>query len=115
MAKQIAEVSDVDIVLSARRWRFVAERVAKNGKDLSLSADRAELSRLAEALDLVSVASFQVNGRIEPTTKGRFVLRLKLHAEIKQTCVVTLEPVAAVVEESASIIFWPVDRLPTPP
>src|SRR5690606_3226474 len=44
--------------------------------------------------------------------KGRYVMSGRLSARLTQSCVVTLEPVAARIKEDFEVAFWPEGSLP---
>ena len=71
-----------------------------------LEADPGVRATLARLFGLVDVAAFRAVIRLKWVRGGR-ILRLsgRLHAEIVQTCVITLEPVENTIEESFEILF----------
>lgn len=73
-----------------------------------LEADPAELAALAERFDLVALESLTAEIEIHPPTR-RGLVRLQghLHAQVVQTCVVTLAPLPARVEAPFSLSFGP--------
>ncbi len=73
-----------------------------------LEADPRVRATLARLFGLVDLAAFHAVIRLKWVRGGR-MLRLsgRLHAEIVQTCVITLEPVENTIEESFEIHFKP--------
>jgi hypothetical protein len=72
---------------------------------LELNGD--ERRAVAVFLGLITLDSFVMDYRIEPLAKGRFKLTGKLHAELSQACVITLEPVPEIVDEPIEAELWP--------
>jgi uncharacterized metal-binding protein YceD (DUF177 family) len=68
------------------------------GFDLSL--DPAACAALAVELGLLGLAGLQFAGEVRPEGKADFVLTGRLRARAVQACVVTLDPVEAVVDET---------------
>ena len=73
-----------------------------------------ELAGIARTLDLVACRSLTVDYTIAQAGGGRYRLEGRLRAEVEQTCVVTLEPVASVIDEGFDVTFWPQDDMPVP-
>ncbi len=71
-----------------------------------IEAEPEERAALARRFDLLSLAAFSAKGRIEVFEGGRSA-RLEGHivADVVQACVVTLEPVAAHVEDDFSLLY----------
>ena len=76
---------------------------------IDLNAD--ERRAVAVFLGLVALDSFVMDYRVEPLEKGRFTLTGKLHAELSQACVITLEPVPEIVDEPIEAELWPESQL----
>lgn len=68
-----------------------------DGIIVDLSANAVELSALKNRLDLVDLHSLSASGRIEKAATA-FVLKGTIEAEIVQSCVVTLQPVASTLQ-----------------
>jgi uncharacterized metal-binding protein YceD (DUF177 family) len=71
-----------------------------------IEAEPAERAALARRFGLLSLEAFLAKGRIEVFEGGRSA-RLEGHivADVVQACVVTLEPVAAHVEDDFSLLY----------
>lgn len=54
---------------------------------------------LARALDLQGIARLRLEGEIRPEGRADFLLSARLEAEVTQSCVVTLAPVPARIDE----------------
>ncbi|SEH25840.1 YceD family protein [Magnetospirillum fulvum] len=73
-----------------------------------LEADPAELAALAIRFGLEALESLTAEIEINPPTRRGLVrLQGRIHARVVQTCVVTLVPLAAVVEAPFSLTFGP--------
>lgn len=70
-------------------------------------ASRAEMEAIARMLDLATLDGLALDYRIDRGGGGRLHLAGTLHADVTQTCVVTLEPVAARLDVPVEVEFWP--------
>ena len=95
-------------------WEHATHDVPQSGLSRQREAAPDELARIASALDLVACGSLTTAYTITPSLGGRFRLSGRLHAEIGQACVVTLEPVASVIDEGFDVTFWPEEDIPAP-
>lgn len=76
---------------------------------LELNGD--ERRAVAVFLGLITLDSFVMDYRIEPLANGRFKLTGKIHAELSQACVITLEPVPEIVDEPIETELWPESQM----
>lgn len=76
----------------------------------AISATVAECAAIAARLDLLELRRLEAEGALRAAAGGRWTLSGRLSAEIVQACVVTLEPVAATVEDKFEIGFAPMDE-----
>ncbi|MEM8754274.1 MAG: DUF177 domain-containing protein [Pseudomonadota bacterium] len=84
-------------------------------RDLAAAADRPivetadprELREIAEAFELVSLDALSVEARIERAPGDLWRLSGAISARVVQSCVVTLEPVAATVDEPFERLYDP--------
>jgi uncharacterized metal-binding protein YceD (DUF177 family) len=95
-------------------WEHATHDVPQSGLSRQREAAPDELARIARALELIACASLTTAYTIMPALGGRFRLSGRLHAEISQACVVTLEPIASVIDESFDVTFWPEEDIPAP-
>jgi hypothetical protein len=95
-------------------WEHATHDIPQSGLSREREAAPDELARIAHALDLVACASLRTAYAVAPTIDGRFRLSGRLRAEIRQTCVVTLEPVDSTIEEAFDVTFWPEEDMPAP-
>jgi uncharacterized metal-binding protein YceD (DUF177 family) len=70
-----------------------------------IAATPAERAALAARFDLVDLARLEARVRLRRLPGGMFRLTADLDADATQTCVVTLEPVAARVTERFTLLF----------
>lgn len=89
--------------------------VAELGRDeptpFRIAADSSERAALARHLDVVRVDRLSFEGQIAPAAAGGFLVEGRLTADVVQTCVVTLEPLAASHDMQLSRLFVPASRL----
>jgi uncharacterized metal-binding protein YceD (DUF177 family) len=79
---------------------FTAARIAADGEAFQFEANDDERAALARRFELVYLPSLKAEGRIVASDHGRRVrVEGTLRAEVVQSCVVTLEPVPATVED----------------
>lgn len=77
-----------------------------SGRDVTASASAGERAALARRFGLVSIGGLAIEGRIESDADGGTVhVRARLTADVVQTCVVTLEPVAARIDSAFERLF----------
>lgn len=82
----------------------------------SLSASPAERQALARRLDLQSVNSLTALVRLRRVRGGQMIrITGTLEADVVQTCVVSLEPLPAHVQESFQALFAPAHLVPKEP
>ena len=94
--------------------RHALDEIPPAGITSHLKADKEQCDEIAKALDLLELEDFRFDYQLRRTSKGRFKLEGQLHAKAMQSCVVTLEPVPAVIDEAIEIDLWPagdVERL----
>jgi uncharacterized metal-binding protein YceD (DUF177 family) len=85
---------------------FAVARLSEDGEPFRFEANPAERKALAARFDLIELPSLTAEGRIAAFDRGHGV-RVEgiLRAEVVQACVVTLEPVAARIEEPFMRIY----------
>lgn len=77
------------------------ELLDEGGVALTVDADENERARLAKRFGLVAIDRLTGRARVTPEKEGAvFRLDASFEAEVRQTCVVTLEELRAHVEES---------------
>jgi hypothetical protein len=82
-------------------------RLAAKGVVVKLEADDAQRAALAAAHGLDAVGDFRFELRISPWKRDGAQVAGKVTAAITQSCIVSLDPVEAVIDEEVSSIFVP--------
>ena len=91
-------------------------RLPQNGMPLSLKANEKELRALAKAHDLVSVQSFAAELLVKKWRKDGVKVTGRVTADITQTCIITLEPLASRIDSEIDALFVPEgSKLARPP
>jgi uncharacterized metal-binding protein YceD (DUF177 family) len=92
-------------------WFIPIADVAAAGTRLKLKAGEAECRALAASLEILDCKALDCDLRLRPLRQGRFQMTGTVRAEVVQACVVSLEPLDAVVEENIDVEFWPQDQI----
>jgi hypothetical protein len=100
--------SDADRAVFSRPLKVDALRDGANGE---IAATEAEMQDIARLLDLVALDGLTITYRVAHAGEGRLHLSGRLTAGITQTCVVTLDPLAATVDLPVELDFWPAKLL----
>jgi uncharacterized metal-binding protein YceD (DUF177 family) len=95
-------------------WDLAVRDVPAAGVTVARDAGPDELAAVARALGLIACTSLRAHYAIQPMSGGRYRLSGRLHAEVTQACVVTLDPVEGTLEESFEATFWPREAMPVP-
>jgi len=86
--------------------RIAVESVGEGGIALTVEADAAERSRLAERFGLVAIDGLTGEVRVTSQENGAiFRLDGRFTADVRQSCVVTLEELTVHVEESFERLY----------
>ena len=88
---------------------YTIDRISVAGITSRLEATKEQCAEIARALELLELEEFRFDFQLHRTNRGRFKLKGQLHATAMQSCVVTLEPVPAVIDEEIDIDLWPVE------
>lgn len=75
------------------------------GRSFDVEARPDERAALARRFDILSVDRLSARGVIRPQASGRIKLEGHLSAEVVQTCVITLEPVTAVIDVALERLY----------
>ena len=86
---------------------FPLGSVGPDGRREILEADEAERAALAARFGIPAVESLRAELRLRPEADGAVRAEGRLAAEVVQSCVVTLEPVAQRVEEAVALRLLP--------
>lgn len=88
-------------------------QLGERGLTLELEADAAERGRLAARYGLVELGALSAAVRLQWVRGGKLLkLTGRLHAEVVQTCVVTLEPVHNRIDEDFEVLYRPAGAAP---
>ncbi len=79
------------------------------GVDIDFAASDAERAALAAAYDLNSVEGLSATATLTRATGGLVAVEGRVTADIVQSCVVSLEPVAQHIDEAFTVHFIPAD------
>jgi hypothetical protein len=77
------------------------------GQTVTIEASPAEREALASFLELPAIAVLTATLRLEPQGRGGARVAGSVHGECTQTCVVSLEPISAAVDEAVGVRFAP--------
>lgn len=94
--------------VSAMSHVLEVERLDADGESLSISATPAERLSLAERLDLASLDNLNATVVAKRLDDGESVeLNVHLSADLTQSCVITLDPIARHVDERFRVVYTP--------
>lgn len=87
-------------------WSHATDDIPEGGlvRERSVAADA--LADLAKALDMESLQLVKAAYRIQPLAGGAYRLAGQVSVKGEQRCVVSLEPIAAVIDEAFDVEFW---------
>ncbi|MBX4928443.1 YceD family protein [Rhizobium binae] len=88
-------------------YRVKVGHISANPVEVHIEADASELKALAEAWSVVSVEDLSADLQIARWKRDGVRVKGRVQAKIIQSCVVTLEPVEAAIDESFEQIFVP--------
>ncbi|MDJ0513574.1 MAG: DUF177 domain-containing protein [Methyloceanibacter sp.] len=83
----------------------------ERGADKSIEINEDERSAIMELLDLVDLGAVEFVYRLREGRGQRVHLTGRLRADVVQTCVVSLEPVPAVIDVPVEAEFWPPEKI----
>ena len=72
-----------------------------------LSASQLELAALAERFGLPGLTALEADARLRAEELGKIRVKVTFTADVLQSCVVTLEPVSARLNEEFEVVFAP--------
>jgi hypothetical protein len=85
------------------------DTLPKDGETVTIEANPAEREALAGSLKLPSIERLTATLNVKRAAKGGARVVGAVRSELTQTCVVTLEPFPAAVEEEIDVRFAPPD------
>ena len=83
------------------------DAVPREGQVIAIEAVPAEREKLASFYQLPEIAALTATLRVEPWGRGGAHVTGAVHGEVTQTCVVSLDPVPAIVDEEVDVRFAP--------
>jgi hypothetical protein len=91
------------------------DAIPREGQTLTIEAAAAEREALASFFKLPAIAALTATLRLKPWGHGGARVTGAVHGDLTQTCVVSLEPFPATVEEAVDVRFAPreADSSPT--
>lgn len=93
-------------------WRHRLNEIPANGLHVTRSATTEECAQFAEDLSIVSCENLKATYQIKAKKRDRYELTGHVAAEVTQSCIVTLEPVHAKLDEPLDCTFVSPDLLP---
>ncbi|MBT9290022.1 YceD family protein [Prosthecodimorpha staleyi] len=78
-----------------------------DGTTVRIVATEAERTALAADLDLPAIHRLEAEVTVKPWSRTGFIMEGRVSADITQTCVVSLEPIEAKVDEAIEVKFAP--------
>lgn len=93
-------------------WIHGLSEIPESGLARERRATPAQRAAIASALDLLACDRLEASYELKPLPQGRYLLQGSLEAEVVQSCVVTLEPVASRIAEPFEVEFRPGLGLP---
>jgi len=94
-----------EVKLFSRMVRIDA--LPRDGQTVTIEANSDERQALASFYELPAIAVLTATLRVEPQGRGGARVTGSVHGEVTQTCVVSLEPFAAIVDEAVDVRFAP--------
>jgi hypothetical protein len=92
-------------------WIIEVRLIGEAGQNSRLQATPEQCAVLARELDLIACNSLTVAYKVRSLHRGRYRLTGTITADVIQRCVVTLDPVPALLAEDLDLEFWPVEQL----
>lgn len=94
------------------RWPVRIQEVPAGGRHVRRDRlEPADGAALAAAIGVEAIEAFLLDVEIRPYHGDGLAVTGRVQATVSQTCVVSLEPVANVIEEEIDATFRPVDKL----
>jgi uncharacterized metal-binding protein YceD (DUF177 family) len=88
-------------------WSHAAHEIPQGGLSQQRTATDAERAAVANELGVLDCLRLDARYDIRALAAGRYMLSGSLRADVVQSCVVTLEPVTATVNEAFAVEFYP--------
>ena len=84
-------------------------RLTLERQRFEIAASAEECAALVQRFGLLSLDRLEAKVRVIPLAGGFYRLQASFVASLVQACVVTLEPVPAMIDEDFSLLYGPVD------
>jgi len=84
-----------------------ADEIGRGGLVIELSANAEERAALAERFGLTALNNFRGRARLSALTDRRIRLEVTFDADVLQSCVITLEPVASHISDQFEVVYAP--------
>lgn len=88
-------------------WSHTVTDIPANGLSRERRLTGDALVSLAQDLNMFELSSVVADYRIDRLAGGAYRLHGRVSADGAQSCVVTLEPIAASIDEPFDVEFWP--------
>jgi hypothetical protein len=111
MAQAVETDEDWRGPLRDKRWLVEIHSVPPQGLRREISATPAEREAVAKQLELIACAALDARCDVKASGRHRFRVTTQLVARVTQTCVVTAEPLDAIVSELQTTEFWPANEI----
>ncbi|MEW9805346.1 DUF177 domain-containing protein [Mesorhizobium sp. ZMM04-5] len=98
-----------DEEVSPVSFKAFVTRLPQKGMPVVIDANEGQRIALAAAHDLVSVERFRAELLVAPWKRNGVRVSGRIVADITQSCVVTLEPLKATIDEDVEGLFLPAD------
>lgn len=92
-------------------WQHHITEIPEDGLKVERTAPPAVRDAIAADLKLVAVDKLFARYEIRAARRGRYIVEGAIDARITQSCVVSLDPVEAVIRERFSVEFWPPEQI----
>jgi uncharacterized metal-binding protein YceD (DUF177 family) len=83
------------------------DAIPRDGQVIAIEAAPTEREELASFYQLPAIAALTATLRVEPWGRGGARVTGAVHGEVTQTCVVSLDPFPATVDEEVDVRFAP--------
>jgi uncharacterized metal-binding protein YceD (DUF177 family) len=93
-------------------WSYRTTEIPQAGLREERTTTEAERAKVAAELEIVSCERLASDFAIRAIGHGHYRLSGKVTAQLTQSCVVTLDPIAQNVEGVFDVEFWPKGKLP---
>src|ERR1700753_2310282 len=100
---------------SADPWRvpIVVMQIPESGLHRAFEADEKVRANIADTAGLRNVMSARASFDLKPRSGGRVHVTGNVHAQVGQTCVVTLDPIENEIDEAVDLMFAPPEQIPS--